>query len=124
MRLRDARKARGLSQQELATKLEVSQPYVSGLESGNIRPADEIKNRIESLLAVSVEWNCNAPLTVNEQQRMFAAIEIAAQRRGWERALHSFSDRDPDGIRELTEFVLDTQEEILLPPDIQIRRTK
>jgi transcriptional regulator with XRE-family HTH domain len=126
MRLRDARKASGLTQYQLAERLNVSQPLVCMWESGQEKPSDEQRRKISQILAFPVAWHeMRGPLNTNEQQLMFRAIEIAAHRIGHEAALRLFADQDPDGIRQLTEFALTLHERaILLPPDVESKRTK
>ncbi len=122
MRLKSARKASKLTQQELAEQVGVSQSMICQLESGSERLSESLRQRLESVLRVPIDWNMGGPLTVSEQADMFSAIEIAAQRVGYERALRIFADpdKDPDDIRELTSLVLVTHaQQILLPPSVE-----
>jgi transcriptional regulator with XRE-family HTH domain len=53
--LRRLRKTRGLSQEELARKARVSQPYLSQLEAGTYQnPSIEIVQRLAKALGVPV----------------------------------------------------------------------
>lgn len=54
-RLQEFRKARNLSQSELAQALEISRQAVSGFESGKFTPSLEMAFKIAQLLEVTVE---------------------------------------------------------------------
>lgn len=55
-RIRKARVLHGLSQSDLARKLEVAPGSVSTWESGKRRPSDEIKLRLADLFQVTLDW--------------------------------------------------------------------
>jgi transcriptional regulator with XRE-family HTH domain len=126
-RLKDARKAAGLTQFQLSERVGVSQPFICSLESGAVRPSEEMRHKITQVLG-PVAWDeMKGPLSASETTEMFCAIELAARRVGYEKALRLFSvsEQDPDDLRKLTEFVLTIHgQEILLPPGVESKRTK
>lgn len=56
-RLRGAREARGLSQEELATALNKAAPYISQIESGRRIPSDELCLEMAKVLPDALDWD-------------------------------------------------------------------
>ena len=54
-RLEELRKTRGLTQEELADRLEVSRQTISSLESGRYNPSILLAFRIARLFSVTIE---------------------------------------------------------------------
>lgn len=55
LNLQNARRQRGLSQEELAHLASVHQTYLSGVERGKRNPTIEVLNRIASVLGIDIE---------------------------------------------------------------------
>ena len=55
-RLRAARERAGLSQQELADRLDVSQPMVSGAESGRVRVSERYGKAVLKACGLPRDW--------------------------------------------------------------------
>ena len=54
--IRKLRERAGLTQDELATKAGISQPYLSQLEAGSVkRPAVQVVHRLAKALGVTIE---------------------------------------------------------------------
>lgn len=119
MRLREARKAARLTQYQLAEKLGVSQPLVCDWENGKESVPDAQKVKLVKVLGRPIDWRTGAPLTVNEQRAMFRAIELVANRVGYQRAFGLFKDQTPDELRVLIDFVSsNASDDLLLPPGV------
>lgn len=90
-RLKEARKKSGLSQKELADKVQVSQGTISAYEKGTgdkgSGPTIEKVARIAAALDVSLDWLCGA----DEQKPASAEIDPAA----WLSYLFQLLDRPP-----------------------------
>ena len=67
--LRKAREAAGLSQVELAKKLKVSQPMVSGAESGRARVSERYVRRVLKACGLPEDWK---PATSRKRARKVA----------------------------------------------------
>lgn len=55
LNLQNARRAAGLSQEELAHRADVHQTYLSGLERGKRNPSLLVLERVATALAIDVE---------------------------------------------------------------------
>jgi putative transcription factor len=71
-RIRDAREARGLSQQELANELNEKASLIRKLERGDILPSDSVQRKLERKLDISLaegseaeetEWSSDSATT-------------------------------------------------------------
>lgn len=66
-RLIECRKAAGLSQSELAEKLELSRQTISKWETGSVIPAAENLSALAKLYKVSLDWLVNGEESVRQQ---------------------------------------------------------
>lgn len=57
LKIREARKAKGLTQKELGEKLGVSEPTVNKYEKGKINPSLEVLGRIAKELGLVLDVN-------------------------------------------------------------------
>lgn len=55
-RLKDARQAEDLTQQEVANLLEISRENVSKYETGTLEPSIEMIGRLAALYKVNINW--------------------------------------------------------------------
>ena len=74
VRLRAAREQAGLSQGQVARKLEMLRPTISEIEAGRRRVSAEELTRLAELYDVSVSW-----LTKHESEVQDPAVELAAR---------------------------------------------
>lgn len=89
-RLRAAREQAGLSQGQVAKKLDVQRPTISEIEAGRRKvPAEEL-SRFAEIYDVSVSW-----LTNNESEVPDPAVELAA------RELVKLKKEDLDNVLQL-----------------------
>lgn len=88
-RLREAREASGLSQGQVAKRLEMHRPTISEIEAGRRKvPAEELE-KFASLYGVTVEWIVTGPSTDSSAD---ARILMAA------RELSKMSEEDLDRL--------------------------
>ena len=55
--IREKRKEKGLSQERLAKLVQVSQPFIAGIESGRKKPSVDVLMRICAVLDISLFGN-------------------------------------------------------------------
>lgn len=77
MKLREMREAVGLSQDEVATRLEISQPLVSYWEKGSVSPTIEYAKELSKLYDVDVEdiITDNSKNTIPIRRRRIKALQ-------------------------------------------------
>jgi|GEM_PF-3421606 len=88
-RLRDLRKATGVSQEELALRLSISASYVSALENGKFQPTTNVLESYESVLGA--DYNELAELAGHLKRRTVAEWTPPADKAGILRLLANFS---------------------------------
>ncbi len=88
-RLREARTASGLSQGQVARKLDMHRPTVSEIEAGRRKVSIDELRLFADLYGVSTDWLANGP---NQEEGSDARIIIAA------RELSKMSEPDLDRL--------------------------
>ncbi len=61
----------GLSQETLASLVKVSQPRICNIETGRLRPSDDLLNRLAVALGVSPAVTLLRPVVVQVQEQVF-----------------------------------------------------
>ena len=98
---------------------------VCNWEQGTAQPRPSTRKKICEILGNDISYPDERPLTINEQRKMLVAINVAAQRIGYQKAFELFADKTADEIRELSEFISTIHEQnILLPPGIESENEK
>ncbi len=116
MDLKTARLKKCLSQQELSQMIGRTVVQVSHYETGKSLPVPAIRRKIQDILG-PIDWpDTGQPLTDNEQQKMFSAIQVCSERIGYEDTMSLFAGKGPDEIRKLTKAIIGDVEP-LLPPE-------
>ena len=78
-RLREAREAAGLSQGQVAKKLELHRPTISEIEAGRRKVSAEEVEKFANLYGVSVEWVVSGPSSEEgvDARMLMAARELS-----------------------------------------------
>lgn len=110
-RIAEQRKKLGLSQEELAAKLKISQKSISKYECGNRRPSYETLLTMASIFGVSVEYLLG---TQDEQEEPVYTNQIERN------LLEIYRDYEDNGfsdaiVRKLTRFFPEINETLKLP---------
>lgn len=95
-RLREAREASGLSQGQVARKLDLHRPTVTEIEAGRRKVSAEEVAKFADLYGVTAEWIVSGASADDEAD---ARIRIAA------RELSKMSDKDLDRLMKMLQMI-------------------
>lgn len=111
IRLRTLRKARGLTQQELAHKTDVSRIYIQALESNRRSPSMKLLNKLaEALGVVPSDLLESFPNDQNGRLQLEELFNRSLETEIWYRS-HKLTDRDLALVQRLIEATLRDWEE-------------
>jgi len=85
-RIREIREAKGMNQDRLAAKAELSKGFLSDIENNKRNPSSDNLLRIANVLGASLDYLMKGESSVDEQTRTVQIppeLSIAAQRMNW-----------------------------------------
>lgn len=79
-RLRQVRKARGMTQAQLAQKVGVTQPYIAAIEQGDRTPTREVVRRVAGVLNVQIGELLGEPVSKGGAMQITQVSESTIRR--------------------------------------------